>query len=133
MTLEQVDAIAQGRVWSGKKAKELGLVDELGDLTDAVVAAADLASLERYDTLLIEKEQSSRNKFVQHLLGESASFVTLFTGQQHKTLVELASSSNSNEQGISTLINLFKSEFGQISQLNDPQGKYTLCLACSAQ
>eukprot|EP00487_Bulimina_marginata_P010685 TRINITY_DN5801_c0_g1_i1.p1 TRINITY_DN5801_c0_g1~~TRINITY_DN5801_c0_g1_i1.p1 ORF type:complete len:106 (-),score=25.96 TRINITY_DN5801_c0_g1_i1:83-400(-) len=62
MTLEEVDAIAQGRVWSGKKAKELGLVDELGNLTDAVVAAATLAKLEQYDTLLIEKEQSSRNK-----------------------------------------------------------------------
>jgi len=133
MTLAQVDAVAQGRVWSGKKAKELGLVDELGNLTDAVVAAANLASLEHYDTLIIEKELSSRNKFVQQLLGDSASFITLFTGQQHNTLVELASPSISDEQGITTLINLFKSEFGQISQLNDPQGKYTLCLACSAQ
>jgi len=133
MTLAQVDAIAQGRVWSGKKAKTLGLVDELGNLTDAVVAAAELAELEHYDTLLVEKEQSSRNKFIQQLLGESANFVTLFTGPQHNPLIELASPSISNEQGISTLINLVKYELGQMSQLNDPQGKYTLCLACSAQ
>ena len=132
MTPEQVDAIAQGRVWSGKKAKELGLVDELGNLTDAVVAAAGLAKLEQYDTLLIEKEQSSRNKFIQQLLGDSANIVTMFTGQQDTNLIDLASQSISNEQGISALINLFKNELGQVSQLNDPQGKYTLCLACSA-
>ena len=132
MTPEQVDAIAQGRVWSGKKAKELGLVDELGNLTDAIVAAAALAKLEQYDTLLIEKEQSSRNKFIQQLLGDSAKIVTMFTGQQDTGLIGLASQSISNEQGISALINLFKNELGQINQLNDPQGKYTLCLPCNA-
>jgi len=133
MTLAQVDAIAQGRVWSGKKAKELGLVDELGDLTDAIVAAAELAELEKYDILLVEKEQSSRNKFIQQLFGESASFMTILTGQQHSSFIGLTGPSISNEQGINTLIKMFKNELGQLSQLNDPQGKYTLCLACSAQ
>ncbi len=133
MTTEQVDVIAQGRVWSGKKAKELGLVDELGDLTDAIVAAAELAKLEHYDTLIIEKEQSSRNKLIQQLLDDSASFITLFTGEQRNTLAELASPSISNKQGVSVLMKMLKNELGQISQLNDPQGKYTLCLACSTQ
>jgi len=133
MTLAQVDAIAQGRVWSGKKAKELGLVDELGNLTDAIVAAAELAELEKYDILLVEKEQSSRNKFIQQLFGESASFMTMLTGQQPNSFIGLTGPSISNEQGINALITMFKSELGQLSQLNDPQGKYTLCLACSAQ
>lgn len=132
MTLAQVDAIAQGRVWSGKKAKELGLVDELGNLTDAVVAAAKLAELEQYDTLLVEKEQSSQHKFIQQLLGNSASLVMQFSGAQHNTLIDLASPSISNKQGINTMINLFKNELGKMSQMNDPQGKYTLCIACSA-
>jgi len=133
MTLAQVDAVAQGRVWSGKKAKELGLVDELGNLTDAVVAAADLAELEQYDTLLVEKDQSPRNKFIQQLLGDSASFVNLFTGAQQSKILDLSSSNITSEQGITALMNMVKNELGQISQLNDPQGKYTLCLACSAQ
>jgi protease-4 len=36
MTIEQVREIAQGRVWSGKRALDLGLVDELGDLNDTL-------------------------------------------------------------------------------------------------
>jgi protease IV len=45
-TPEQVDTIAQGRVWIGTKAKELGLVDHLGGLPEAIEAAARLAQLE---------------------------------------------------------------------------------------
>jgi len=48
MTVEEVDEVAQGRVWSGKKAKELGLVDELGDLEYAINLAAEKAGLDEY-------------------------------------------------------------------------------------
>lgn len=48
MTLEEVDAIAQGRVWSGVEAKENGLVDELGSLQDAIEHAAELAELDEF-------------------------------------------------------------------------------------
>ncbi|SNR67264.1 protease-4 [Lutibacter agarilyticus] len=48
MTIEQVDEIAQGRVWSGVQAKENGLVDELGSLKDAVIEAAGLAGITDY-------------------------------------------------------------------------------------
>jgi protease-4 len=41
-----IDAIAQGRVWSGADAKRLGLVDELGGYDDAIEAAAKLANLD---------------------------------------------------------------------------------------
>jgi protease-4 len=44
-----VHEIAQGRVWTGEKALELGLVDQLGDLNDAIVVAAELANLEDYE------------------------------------------------------------------------------------
>ena len=40
-TPERIDAIAQGRVWTGKQAKELGLVDELGGLDRALALAKD--------------------------------------------------------------------------------------------
>ena len=46
MTSEQVQPIAQGRVWTGAKAKELGLVDEIGGLDAAVADAAKLAKLD---------------------------------------------------------------------------------------
>ncbi|WP_272151961.1 signal peptide peptidase SppA [Tenacibaculum aiptasiae] len=48
MTFEQVNEIAQGRVWSGKEAIEKGLVDKLGSLNDAIEIAAELADLENY-------------------------------------------------------------------------------------
>jgi protease-4 len=50
MTYDQVDAVAQGRVWTGKEALEVGLVDELGSLDDAIAAAAELAELDSYKT-----------------------------------------------------------------------------------
>jgi protease-4 len=48
MSFEQVDQIAQGRVWTGTQALSNGLVDELGSLEDAVKAAADLAEIGEY-------------------------------------------------------------------------------------
>ncbi len=51
MTKEQVDAVAQGRVWTGVKAKEIGLVDELGGLEDAIKFAAKKANVASYKTV----------------------------------------------------------------------------------
>ncbi len=46
LSLEEVARIAEGRIWTGVKARELGLVDVLGGLTDAVRIAAEMAGLE---------------------------------------------------------------------------------------
>ena len=48
MTFAEVDSVAQGRVWTGVQAKEIGLVDELGSLEDAIEKAANLADLSSY-------------------------------------------------------------------------------------
>ncbi len=48
LTFEQVDAVAQGRVWSGKEAIDKGLVDVLGGLEDAINNAAQLADVKDY-------------------------------------------------------------------------------------
>jgi protease-4 len=48
MKPEEVDAIGQGRVWSGINAVKIGLVDELGGLDKAIEIAAELASVEDY-------------------------------------------------------------------------------------
>ena len=48
MTFEQVDSIAQGRVWTGKEALSKGLVDQLGSLEDAVRVAADMVEISEY-------------------------------------------------------------------------------------
>lgn len=50
MTIEQVENIAQGRVWLGQDAIKLKLVDQLGGLDDAIVKAAKLAKMNDYET-----------------------------------------------------------------------------------
>lgn len=61
MPQSMVDSIGQGRVWSGKTALQLGLVDTLGGLNDAIKIAADLAKIKTYRTyeLPIQKEPFS--------------------------------------------------------------------------
>lgn len=49
MTKEQVNEVAQGRVWTGTDAKRLGLVDEIGGLEDAIAYAAELGKTEKYN------------------------------------------------------------------------------------
>lgn len=53
MTMEAVEEVAQGRVWLGTKAKELGLVDELGGLAEALTYAAKTANLEADDYRIV--------------------------------------------------------------------------------
>tara|TARA_R110000744_G_scaffold260293_3_gene375296 strand:+ start:20287 stop:22149 length:1863 start_codon:yes stop_codon:yes gene_type:complete len=121
MTTEQVDAIAQGRVWSGSKALELGLVDALGNIENAIEAAAELANIESYDTLLIEKEKSPRALFLQSLFGQAS----IMLGEQSNTEY----SGNS----ITKMISQLSLELKQLAQLNDPQGIYSFCLACEVE
>ena len=47
-SMEYVDSIAQGRVWSGNRALRLGLIDRIGGLNDAVASAAKLANVKDY-------------------------------------------------------------------------------------
>ena len=56
MTRNQVDSIAQGRVWTGAQALELGLVDELGGLQDAVAYAASQAGYDTYRVTYARRE-----------------------------------------------------------------------------
>lgn len=121
MTTEQVDTIAQGRVWSGSKALELGLVDALGNLDSAIEAAALLANLDNYDTLLIEKEKSPRALFLQSLFGQAS----LILGQP--------SNSHYSENSLISIIGKLSLELKQLAKLNDPQGIYSFCLACEIE
>jgi len=49
LTSAEVESIAKGRVWSGKQAMNVGLVDHLGGLQDAIMAAAKAANIENYN------------------------------------------------------------------------------------
>lgn len=65
MPVERVNEIAQGRVWSGVDAQALGLVDELGNLDDAIAAAADMVGLESYGVRKYPKYKSDFERFME--------------------------------------------------------------------
>ena len=61
-----IDSIAQGRVWSGQDAIELGLVDRVGNLYDAVASAAKLAGIEGFGI----REYPESKSLIDELFGE---------------------------------------------------------------
>ncbi|HMD86315.1 MAG TPA: signal peptide peptidase SppA [Terriglobia bacterium] len=70
MRVEDVDKIAQGRVWTGERARQLGLVDELGGLHTAITRARELAKIpadEKVNLLLLPPHRS----FLERLLESS--------------------------------------------------------------
>ncbi len=62
-----IDSIAQGRIWTGTRAKEIGLIDKVGGIEDAVASAAAKAGLTRYQV----REFPEREGFLKELLGRS--------------------------------------------------------------
>ncbi len=70
MTKEAVDSIGQGRVWSGVSARKIGLVDEIGGLTDAIKGAADLAGLETYSIRELPVIEDPYTRLLSQLSGE---------------------------------------------------------------
>ena len=108
---KQVDNIAQGRVWAGETALELGLVDKLGNIKDAINRAAELAEID--------------------------SFVTYYPSEELNWKQQLLSSIFSISGGIipqSVLENFFvKSSLKTLSEIesfNDPKGIYLKCEDC---
>lgn len=70
MEYQAVDEVARGRVWTGEDALELGLVDSLGDLDEAVGAAAALAELgDEYGVRTFARQPSTRARLVELLFG----------------------------------------------------------------
>lgn len=69
---EQVRALADGRVYTGSQAQELGLVDELGNLDQAIVGAKELASLEAATVVRYTSSTSLRSLLLTRLAGPQA-------------------------------------------------------------
>ena len=75
MTKEEVDSIGQGRVWTGKDAVDLGLVDVLGGMEDAITIAADMAKLESYRITKLPIEKNPFEKIIEDLGGQVRSSI----------------------------------------------------------
>lgn len=73
MDKAKVDEIAQGRVWTGTMAKQLGLVDELGSLDDAIAYAAKLVKTDDYKVSLYPEYEIEFADLFRKFLGMSVS------------------------------------------------------------
>jgi len=114
-SVEDVDKIAQGRVWAGVDGQRIGLVDHLGGLKDATDAAAKLAELGAdYDVDYIESELSLREQLMMQLRAEA-----LRLGQ----MTGLVAPRSDIERAIDPLLE----QLGAIVRLNDPRGLYAYC------
>ncbi|WP_340615074.1 signal peptide peptidase SppA [Xenorhabdus thailandensis] len=116
-SVDEIDNIAQGRVWSGIDAKKHGLVDQLGDFDDAVKKAAELAKIKDVSLDWMQPELSFSEKF---MLGLTSSAQALLPN---------------------TLQSMLPAPFAEVAQdvkkqaafyknMNDPQNIYTFCLNC---
>ena len=113
--VEDVDKIAQGRVWAGVDAQRIGLVDHLGGLKDAIDAAAKLAELGTdYDIDYIEPELSLREELLMQLRSE-----TLHIAQ----IAGLIPPRTDIEQVLDPVLEQARA----IAKLNDPRGLYAYC------
>ncbi|MFP4471792.1 MAG: signal peptide peptidase SppA, partial [Bacteroidales bacterium] len=72
MTYEQVDAIAQGRVWIGSDALDINLIDQFGGLSQAIDAAAELAELESYTIKELPVQKDPFQEIVNKLFGQTS-------------------------------------------------------------
>lgn len=78
LTVEYVDSIARGRVWTGIDAKKLGLVDELGGMDKALDIAAELAEIDSYSILAYPKEKDFATQLME-ILGEEQSLTDVLS------------------------------------------------------
>ncbi len=87
MTVEQVDAVAQGRVWTGAQAKANGLVDEIGGLEKAVSIAKELAGLPA-DKEVRRIAYPEMRDFIESLLGADDSASTGADAAAKRAVIE---------------------------------------------
>ena len=72
MSQDDIKKIAEGRVWLGKDALEIGLVDSLGNIDDAIVKAAQLAGIESYDINYYPRKVDQMEEIIKMLSGENS-------------------------------------------------------------
>ncbi len=76
MSIESVDAIAQGRVYLAPKALELGLIDEIGTLEDAINKAAELAAIDEFRLREYPRYKSDLERLLGDLPSASLSMIS---------------------------------------------------------
>jgi protease-4 len=114
-TVEDVDKIAQGRVWAGVDAQRIGLVDHLGGLKDSTDAAAKLAELgSDYEVDYIESEPTLREELMMQLRSQALQ-------------LGLMAGIIAPRSDLDLVLDPMLEQARSIAQLNDPRGMYAYC------
>lgn len=108
---KQVDKIAQGRVWAGKTALELGLVDKLGNLKDAIDRAAELAEIDNFRTYYPAEELDWKQELLSSIFSISGGIIP-------KSFKE------------NFLVKKSLKALSEMESFNDPKGIYVRCEDC---
>ncbi len=113
ISIEKVNEIAMGKVWTGKQALDLDLIDEIGSLNDAIKKAADLSNLKNYN---IERFYQKTNPVLD---------ILPFLSNR----LDILNSSVFTEEYLG-LEYSFSNLFKDIRNYNDPKSLYYLCGTC---
>lgn len=116
-TPEQIDAIAQGHVWTGSDAKANGLVDALGDFDDAVKKAGELAKVSKPQLSWYQDDPS----FLDMMLNQVNASVQAVLPDPLKAWLPAP---------MLDVMSAMKAQPGLFDHLNDPQNRYAFCLNC---
>jgi protease-4 len=117
MNPDTVEQIAQGRVWAGQTARDLGLVDQLGNLEDAIASAAQKAGLKNYTVDYIQQPLTRRERLLKQ-------FNEFFEGLIRIIIARVAPTPPA---ALKVVSELFEDD---IMKFNDPKGMYAYCLNC---
>lgn len=118
LTPEDVDAVGQGRVWTGTAAHSYGLIDNLGNFEDAVAAAGLRADLNGFSTTFIEEQDDFSKGLVEWFFAK--------TGPENIQTREAPSLAK-------TLLHDLEKAFSALSSFNDPNSVYVLCENCEVR
>lgn len=121
MSKEAVDKVAQGRVWTGTKALEFGLVDKLGTFDDAIAAAAEKAGLQQYDIKVMEQELTPTEQLLRDMFA-SSTVQALLPDAKESAFSPL----------LKNIVTQINQDFKVLEQFNDPKGIYSVCMSCTA-
>jgi protease-4 len=128
MSLEAVDAVAQGQVWSGMHARDIGLVDEIGDLDQALESAARIAGLSLYTVVPLDVPLGP----FERLLVQLSSAPLASSALTELPLIGRLFSASPTAAPRQNLLHLLENLWTLPAYLNDPNAQYLHCEVCEA-
>ncbi len=114
---QDIDKIAQGRVWDGGTARQIGLVDQFGELEDAVAWAAKAAKAESWHAEFLGSNPGGWQGFLSGLMGDDGSTDSRAAGDVTGLLAQ-------RQQALGWRV------LADLGRLNSTAGAQVYCLEC---